>query len=67
MIGEAVTQQTGTYSFQSSPYGNYELTVTKDGFDNALFQAVQVETARVTSIAAKLKVHSGQQTVTVSG
>jgi hypothetical protein len=67
VIRKAVTQQTGTYSFQSLPYGNYELTVTKDGFDNALFQAIQVETARVTSIAAKLKVGNTQQTVTISG
>src|SRR5580704_17848570 len=44
VIRKAVTQQTGTYTFQSLPYGNYELTVTKDGFDNALFQDVQVET-----------------------
>src|SRR5580658_10084110 len=67
IVRKAETQQGGTYTFQGLTYGNYELTVTKDGFDSALFQAIQVETARVTSINAKLKVGNTQQTVTVSG
>jgi hypothetical protein len=44
--GAAVTQQNGTYSFQGLSYGNYELTITKEGFDSAVFEAIQVETRR---------------------
>src|SRR5580693_3854985 len=51
---KAQTQQNGTYTFQGLTYGNYDLTVTKDGFNTASFQAVQVETARVTTVNAKL-------------
>jgi hypothetical protein len=64
---KAQTQQNGTYTFQGLTYGNYDLTVTKDGFNTASFQAVQVETARVTTVNAKLQVGATQQTVEVSG
>src|SRR5580704_1801606 len=64
---KAQTQQNGTYTFQGLPYGNYELIVAKEGFNSASFTEIQVETARVTSIAAKLQVGAAQQTVTVSG
>jgi hypothetical protein len=67
VVRKAVTQQNGTYSFQSLSYGNYELTIAKDGFNGAVFQAIQVETARVTSINAKLQVGATQQTVAVQG
>jgi len=67
IVRKAVTQQNGTYTFQSLTYGNYELTIAKDGFNSAVFQAIQVETARVTSINAKLQVGATQQTVTVQG
>ena len=67
IVRKAVTQPAGTYSFQGLAYGNYELNVAKDGFDSAQFEAIQVETARVTSINAKLRVGTTQQTVTVSG
>ncbi len=67
IIHKAQTQQTGTYTFPNLSYGNYELTVTKDGFQSAVFQAIQVETGRSTSINAKLNVGTTQQTVTVQG
>jgi hypothetical protein len=67
IIRKAQTQQNGTYTFPNLAYGNYELTVSKDGFDSSLFQAIQVETGRTTSISAKLKVGTTQQTVTVLG
>jgi hypothetical protein len=67
IIHKAQTQQNGTYTFPNLAYGIYELTVSKDGFDNSLFQAIQVETGRSTSINAKLKVGTTQQTVTVLG
>jgi hypothetical protein len=36
----AQTQQNGTYTFQGLTYGNYELTVTKDGFNSASFTEI---------------------------
>jgi hypothetical protein len=52
-IGITVSGPSGAGVFQSSTYGNYELTIAKDGFNSAVFQAIQVETARVTSINAR--------------
>src|SRR5437667_12624999 len=49
-IRKAETQGNGTYSFPNLSFGIYQLTVTKPGFDTEVFQSVQVQTARVTTV-----------------
>jgi hypothetical protein len=65
-IRKAETQTNGTYTFQNLIFGTYRLTITKAGFQTELFDAVQVQTARVTDINATLKVGGTTQTVEVT-
>ncbi len=65
-IRRAETQSSGTYVFPDLPFGIYELTVGKSGFETQVFQAVQVQTGRVTTVNATLKVGGTTQTVTVA-
>src|ERR1700761_2322394 len=67
VVVRAQSQQNGTYTFPSLNFGTYTLTVTKDGFETQIFQEVQVQTGRSTTVNAKLKVGTSQQTVTVTG
>ncbi len=67
LVIKAETQQNGTYTFPSLTFGVYELSVSKDGFEGQIFQGLQVQTGRSTTVNAKLKVGTTQQTVTVSG
>src|SRR5436305_211332 len=55
-IRKAETQAGGIYTFPNLNFGTYELSVSKQGFDTVLFSAVQVQTGRVTSISATLKI-----------
>lgn len=65
-IHRAQTQAGGSYTFPNLPFGTYELTITKAGFESQVFSAVEVQTARVTSVNATLKVGGTRQTVTVA-
>ena len=60
-----ITQGNGAYTFADLPFGFYELSIAKTGFERALFKSVQVQTARITSINATLNVGGTTQTVTV--
>jgi hypothetical protein len=57
----------GAYTFPNLQFGSYQLTVSASGFQNQVFQSVQVQTARTTSIGAKLQLGGTSQTVTVAG
>src|SRR5215467_987299 len=63
---KAATGSTGTYSFPNLSFGLYQLTITAKGFQNQVFESVQVQTARDTVIHATLKVGATSETVTVS-
>jgi carboxypeptidase family protein len=65
-IRRAATQANGSYSFPNLPFGIYELTVSKAGFDSQVFQSVQVQTSRITTVNVSLKVGGTTQTVTVA-
>ena len=66
VVVKAETQGTGAYTFASVQFGTYELIINKTGFESQVYQSVQVQTARVTTINAKLTVGTAQQSVTVS-
>src|SRR5579871_1291690 len=65
-IRKGETHGDGTYIFTDLPFGIYELTVNKSGFDTQIFQSVQVQTARVTTVNVSLKIGGVSQTVTVA-
>jgi len=62
----AQTQVSGAYTFPNLQFGNYQLTVSHPGFQNQVFESVQVQTARTTSINSTLQIGGTSQTVTVS-
>jgi hypothetical protein len=63
---KAATGATGAYTFPNLPFGEYRLSITARGFQNQVFESVQVQTARDTGVHAVLKVGSTSETVTVS-
>ena len=65
-LRRAETLSNGVYSFPDLPFGSYELTVTKEGFETQVFQSVQVQTGRVTTLKVDMKVGGTTQTVTVA-
>ena len=61
-----VVKANGEYAFDDLTPGNYELSVTHDGFDTAKFSDVLVQVGRVTTLNVKLKVGSVSTAVEVS-
>ncbi len=66
-VRNAVTQDSGTYSFVNLSVGNYKLTVSREGFATQVYDSVVVQAARVTDVAAKLQVGATAVTVEVAG
>lgn len=64
-VRRAETQTNGTYAFPNLPFGTYELTVTKEGFESQVFRSVLVQTGRITSVDVTLKVGGTTQVITV--
>ena len=60
------TQANGAYTFPDLPFGTYRLTISKTGFESRVFESVQVQTARVTSLSTTLNVGGTAQSVTVA-
>ncbi len=65
-IRRAQTTAAGTYTFPNLHFGNYQLSVSAQGFQNQVFESVQVQTGRSTSITATLQIGGTSQTVTVA-
>lgn len=63
---KATTGTTGTYTFPDLAFGQYELTVTAQGFQKQIFNSVLVQTSRNTNVNVTLKVGATNETVTVS-
>src|SRR6266568_1550898 len=61
-VRRGTTQANGAYTFPDLPFGTYQLTITKPGFESQVFQSVQVQTARITSLSTSLKVGGTTQT-----
>lgn len=59
------TLNTGIFAFPGLLSGTYKLTVEKPGFETESYDAVVVEAARTTDIAAKLKIGSNTTQVEV--
>src|SRR5689334_7257539 len=65
-VRRAPTTASGTYTFPNLQFGTYQLSISAAGFQNQVFESVQVQTARNTSITATLQVGGTSQTVTVA-
>ena len=65
-VRKAETQTNGAYSFPNLPFGLYELSVSKTGFQTQVFESVQVQTGRITSVGVTLRVGGTTQQVTVA-
>ncbi len=63
---KGITQSSGQYQFQALPFGKYRLTVSKTGFESAVFESVEVQTSRVTDVRATLTVGRTTQKVEVN-
>jgi hypothetical protein len=61
----AKSQGQGTYNFVNLSIGTYKLTVSKAGFETALFDAVVVHATQVTDVSVTLKVGVTSETVEV--
>ena len=56
----------GVYTFTTVPFGNYELSVAKDGFSTKVFSSVVVQAGRVTDVKAILQVGAATERVVVT-
>jgi len=65
-IRNGETQQTGSYTFTSLPIGTYRLTVTKDGFQTQVLDAVEIQGGRVTDVKVTLRVGIAVEKVVVT-
>jgi hypothetical protein len=65
-LRRARTSAAGTYLFPNLNFGQYQLTISAQGFQGQVFESIQVQAARNTSLSATLQVGSTTQSVTVS-
>lgn len=56
----------GLYTFAALPFGTYELTVTKAGFETQVLSSVVVEAGRVTDVKVVLKIGAASERVVVT-
>jgi hypothetical protein len=64
---DAVTNGAGSFEFRDLHIGTYQITVTLQGFQTALYRKVAVESGRTTDLRVKLAPGGLEQTVTVEG
>lgn len=60
------TTNGGLYTFAALPFGTYELTVTKSGFETQVLSSVVVQAGRVTDIKITLKIGAASERVVVT-
>ncbi len=63
---QATTQEAGNYTFVNLNFGQYKLTISKDGFETQSLD-VLVQAVRTTDVRATMKVGAAQTVVEVSG
>jgi len=64
-VHNAETQEVGSATFVSLPFGTYKLTVTKAGFQTEVLSSVVVQGGRVTDVKVTLKVGAATETMVV--
>jgi hypothetical protein len=66
-VRKGETQDRGTHTFVNLSLGAYKLTVTKTGFQTAVFNDVVVQAAQTTDVSATLRVGAISEKVEVNG
>jgi hypothetical protein len=56
----------GSYTFVNLPIGAYRLTITKAGYETAVYESVLVQASQATDLTALLKVGKASETVNVA-
>jgi carboxypeptidase family protein len=64
---DTVTNESGLFSFPDLNFGTYQVTVSLQGFQNAVYNKVVVESSRTTDLRVKLQVGGLGETITVEG
>src|SRR5215203_2497838 len=64
---DTVTDPSGAFEFRALNFGTYQLTVTLQGFQTAVYNKLVVESGRTTDLRVKLAAGGIEQTVTVEG
>jgi hypothetical protein len=66
VVRKASTLEGGVYTFPNLTFGDYRLTVSKQGFGNEVFPSIQVQTGRTTDVKVTMRVASSTETVQVN-
>ena len=64
---DTVTNVSGSFEFRDLHIGSYQITVSLQGFQTALYKTVTVESGRTTDLRVRLSPGGLEQTVTVEG
>ena len=64
---QTTTNEGGSFAFRDLSFGNYEVTVSLQGFQAALYKKVVVESGRTTDLRIRLSVGALEEAVTVEG
>jgi hypothetical protein len=64
---ETTTNESGGFNFPDLNFGSYQVTVTLQGFNAAVYKNVVVETSKTTDLRIKLQVGSVDEVVQVEG
>jgi Carboxypeptidase regulatory-like domain len=64
---ETTTNDSGGFSFPDLNFGSYQVTVTLQGFNKAVYKNVAVESSRTTDLRIKLQVGAVDEIVQVEG
>ena len=64
---QTTTNEVGGFAFRDLAFGSYEVTVSLQGFQSALYKKVIVESGRVTDLRIRLSVGGLEQMITVEG
>jgi hypothetical protein len=65
-LRSGLSQESGTFRFVGLNIGNYRLTVSKEGFANAVIDPVVVQATRVTDVTVQMQIGTTTTTVEVS-
>jgi hypothetical protein len=61
------TRNDGSFSFVDLPLGNYEVTISRDGFKTEVYSQIFVQGNRTTTVNASMQPGEVSSTITVSG
>jgi len=67
IVKQGVTNSSGGFEFRDLSFGTYEVTVTLQGFQTAVYRKVVVESGRTTDLRIKLAPGGLDETITVEG